>query len=67
MRKERIFSFRLSHQLRNALTQAARAERRSTSNLVEKILCEWLEESNYLPRATTDRMVALRSHGWGTR
>jgi hypothetical protein len=61
MRREKIFSFRLSHQLRNALAEAAQAERRSVANLVEKILCEWLEDSHYLQSATTnDRMVAQR-------
>jgi hypothetical protein len=67
MKREKTFSFRLSHQLRNALAEASQAERRSVANLVEKILCEWLEESDYLQSAaTTDRMIAQRRQGWGT-
>ena len=42
---------RLSPDVKEALERAAKADDRSVSNLVERILRGWLEERGFLPRA----------------
>jgi hypothetical protein len=42
MRKERIFSLRLTAGMRNALGMAAKRDRRSIASLLEKVIAEYL-------------------------
>lgn len=44
-------SFRLPPEVKEAAERAAKADTRSVSSLVEKILTEWLKDKGYLPKA----------------
>lgn len=50
MAKDTALSFRISAEMRDALTKAAQDDDRSVSSLVERILKAWLAEKNYLPK-----------------
>ena len=55
MVKTNPLSFRVTHELKEALEVAAKADRRSVSSLAEKILAEWLEQNGFLqPIKTLD-------------
>jgi single-stranded DNA-specific DHH superfamily exonuclease len=45
MAKTEVYSWRLTPQLKSDLEKAARAERKSLSELLEQIAREWLERS----------------------
>jgi hypothetical protein len=42
-------SARLAPEIKKALEAAAKADGRSTSNLMEKIIADWLKQNGYLP------------------
>jgi hypothetical protein len=48
-KQREVSSFRLKPEIRAALEKAAQADGRPASNLVEKILSDWLKEKGYLP------------------
>jgi hypothetical protein len=48
----RPFSIRMDIRVRDALERAAHADRRSLSNLLEKIAADWLSENGYLEAAS---------------
>lgn len=43
-------SFRLSPEIKAAAEKAAKDDSRSLSNLIEKVLADWLRERGYLPK-----------------
>jgi len=45
-----MLAFRVESHLKQALEQAARADGRSVSNLVERILVEWLTANGHLDK-----------------
>lgn len=49
MPKTNPLGFRVEPEVKKALEEGARADRRSVSSLVEKILVEWLEAHRFLP------------------
>lgn len=51
MAKASALSFRVPEELKSALERAAKADDRSVSSLVERILRAWLTEHGYLGRA----------------
>lgn len=48
MAKTSPLGFRVEPEMKSALEQAAKDDRRSVSSLVEKVLAEWLTEKGYL-------------------
>lgn len=50
MTKTPSLGVRLNPATKAALEEAARADMRSVSSLVEKVLTEWLREKGYLPK-----------------
>lgn len=48
MAKSSPLAFRIEPEVKAALEHAAKADIRSVSSLVEKILTEWLREKGYL-------------------
>ncbi len=48
MSKTHPLGFRIERELKEALTRAARDDRRSVSSLVEIVLEKWLTEHGYL-------------------
>jgi hypothetical protein len=51
MNKDATITFRLPKTTLEALKDAAKAERRSNSNLALAIVSEWLEEKGYLAKS----------------
>ena len=51
MTRTHALSFRIDPEMKAALEQAAKADRRSISSLVIIILTDWLRERGYLPPA----------------
>ena len=51
MARTESIAFRIEPDLKAALAQAAKADRRSISSLVVIILTDWLRERGYLPPA----------------
>lgn len=49
MARTHALSFRIDPDLKSALEEAAKADRRSISSLVIIILTDWLRERGYLP------------------
>jgi hypothetical protein len=43
-------SFRIEPEIKAALENVARQDRRSVSSLIEKILADWLEAHGHLPK-----------------
>jgi hypothetical protein len=43
------FAFRLKPEIKEALEKAAQDDGRPASNLIEKILSDWLKAKGYLP------------------
>jgi len=56
MAKDTALSFRVPAEIKDALERAAKADDRSVSSLVERILKGWLMENGYLGQ--TDRDAA---------
>jgi len=50
MAKESPIAFRVDAEVKEALTKAAKEDRRSLSSLVEVILIDWLKEKGHLPK-----------------
>ena len=48
MPKTLPLGFRIEHEIKEALTLAAREDHRSVSSLVELIVAKWLRERGYL-------------------
>lgn len=48
MTKTLPLGFRIEHEIKEALTVAAREDHRSVSSLVELIVAQWLRERGYL-------------------
>jgi len=44
-------SLRLDPKIKKALEKAAEADSRSMSNMIEKILTDWLRERGFLPKS----------------
>jgi hypothetical protein len=54
MAKTHPLSFRVEPELKEGLEQAAKADRRSLSSLIEKILAEWLQDTQKIPIRSDD-------------
>jgi hypothetical protein len=54
MVKTHPLGFRVEPEIKEGLERAARADGRSVSNLIERILRTWLEEKEYLPQVDTN-------------
>lgn len=52
MQKSLPVSFRLPPETKSALEKAAKADSRSTSSLMEKLVTDWLKEKGHLPKET---------------
>jgi Ribbon-helix-helix protein, copG family len=60
MQKTEVYSWRLSPQLKAELEEAARAERQSMAQLLERIAKEWLERSRDPGGGEEERQRRLR-------
>jgi hypothetical protein len=52
MAKDAALGFRIPAEVKAALERAAKADDRSVSSMVERILKSWLTENGYLPPAS---------------
>ena len=52
MKRDTLMAFRLPAEIREAIRRAAANEQRSGSNLVLRVVTEWLEERGYIPKRT---------------
>jgi hypothetical protein len=59
--KSAPFSIRLDTRVRDALDRAAVEDRRSLSNLLEKIASDWLKQNGYLKEDGSARITTKRS------
>jgi hypothetical protein len=50
MAKTHPLGFRVEPEVKDALEKAAKADMRSVSSLIEKILSEWLRANGFLPK-----------------
>lgn len=50
MAKTHPLGFRVEPEVKEALERAAKADHRSVSSLIEKILVEWLKANGFLPK-----------------
>lgn len=50
MAKTHPLGFRVEPEVKEALEKAAKADHRSVSSLIEKILVEWLKANGFLPK-----------------
>lgn len=50
MVKTNPLGFRVEPEVKEALERAAKADRRSVSSMVEKILVEWLQANGHMPK-----------------
>ncbi len=55
MKKDVIYSMRISRQVREALKTAARRERRTVASLVDKVISEYLEKEGFVLLETDQR------------
>lgn len=58
--KTEVYSWRLSPQLKTELEEAARAERKSVSELLEEIARSWLVKSKGLDQTEDERQRRVR-------
>jgi hypothetical protein len=58
--KTEVYSWRLSPQLKTELEEAARAERKSVSELLEQIARDWLEHSRGRDEGEDERQRRIR-------
>lgn len=58
--KTEVYSWRLSPQLKSALEEAARAKRKSVSELLEQIARDWLEHSRGRDEGEDERQRRIR-------
>ncbi len=50
MKKDTVYSIRMSKQIKDLLKMAARRDRRTTASLMEKIICDYLEQEGLLTK-----------------
>ncbi len=53
MKKDVIYSMRMSRRVREALKKAARRERRTVASLLDKVISDYLEREGFLPHNST--------------
>lgn len=61
-RKTELLSARVTPEFKSALRRAAAHERRSQSNLLEKIVFEYCEREGLMPISRPRRTLSSRSH-----
>ena len=59
MKKDIVYSIRMSILVREALKRAAKKERRTVASLLDKIILDYLEEQRYLLPHETVRTAAV--------
>lgn len=59
--KTEVYSWRLSPRLKTELEEAARAERKSVSELLEQIARDWLEHSRVRDEDEDERQQRIRA------
>jgi hypothetical protein len=58
--KTEVYSWRLSHHLKNELQEAARAERKSVADLLEEIVADWLQHTRGQAGTDEERQRRVR-------